>query len=186
MKKSIVFLLAVLVALGAVAQSKEHMKFMGIPMGLTINTFQNRLAVKGVKYDDWSKYLSNGTRMFNGLFAGQKSSIYIYYDASSKKVYRAKVVIDRNDKPQVEQLFDEFFAMYQEKYGEDAFITTPIDDDLGFKTSSVYTALGRIDLFIREADADYITHSKKYYNLHIDYFDSAAESENKSNRLDDL
>ena len=186
MKKVTVFMLALLVALGAVAQNKEHMKFMSIPMGIPINTFQNRLAAKGVKYDDWSKYLSNGTRMFSGLFAGQKSSMYIYYDVNSKKVYRAKVVIDRNDKAMIDQLFDEFYAMYQEKYGEEAFITTPTNDDLGFKTSSVYTALGRIDLFIREADADYITHSKKYYNLHIDYFDSAAESENKSNRLDDL
>ena len=186
MKKSIVFLLALMVALGAVAQNREHLKFMGIPMGITINTFQNRLAAKGVKYDDWSKYLSSGTRMFSGMFAGQKSSIYIYYDTNSKKVYRAKVVIDRNDRTMIDQLFDEFYAMYQEKYGEEAFITTPIDDDLGFKTSTVYTALGRIDLFIREAEADYITHSQKYYNLHIDYFDSAAESENKSNRLDDL
>ena len=175
-----------MVTLGAAAQGKEHMKFMGIPMGITINSFQTRLAAKGVKYDDWSKYMSNGTRMYSGMFAGQKASFYIYYDSASKKVYRAKVVMERNERAMIDQLFDEFYSMYQEKYGEEAFIATPANDDLGFKATSVFTALGRIDLFIREAEADYITHSKKYYNLHIDYFDSAAESENKSNRLDDL
>lgn len=186
MKKTIFFLLAVVMTLAAAGQTKEHMKFMGIPMGITISTFQNRLAAKGVKYDDWSKYMLNGTRMYSGMFAGQKASFYIYYDSASKKVYRAKVVMGRNEWAMIEQLFDEFYSMYKEKYGEEVFIDTPANDDLGFKATSIFTALGRIDLFIHEAEADCITHSKKYYNLHIDYFDSAAESENKSNRLDDL
>ncbi len=186
MKKTIFFLLAVVMTLAAAGQTKEHMKFMGIPMGITISTFQNRLTAKGVKYDDLSKYMLNGTRMYSGMFAGQKASFYIYYDSTSKKVYRAKAVIERPDKVMIEQLFDEFYAMYQEKYSAEAVITPPSIDDLGFKSSQVFTALGRIDLFIREAEADYIIHSKKYYNLHLDYFDTVAESENKSNRLDDL
>ena len=185
MKKSIVSLLVLCVSLCAFAQTKQHMKFMGIPMGMSITNFQNKLAAKGVKYDSNSKLLSSGTRLFSGVFAGYDAKIFVYYDTSSKKVYRAKVVIDRDEFYQINQLFDSFYDMFEEKYGYSAMGSKYIDD-AGYNTCIVYADLGKIVLFIRQMDADYYNHFNSYYVLHIDYFDEAAQNENNSNRLDDL
>ena len=185
MKKTISIFLAIVVSVCAMAQTKQHMKFMGIPMGISITNFQNKLVAKGVKYDNGSKNLSSGTRMFNGTFAGHDASIFIYYDITSKNVYRAKAVLERNDLSMIYQLFDEYYSMLEEKY-YDELISPKVKDDDGFNTCTVFTKLGRIDMFIKQMDADYYFHIHNYYVLHIDYYDRVAQSETKSNRLDDL
>ena len=53
MKKIMLLLLTCLFAFPilSVAQSQEHLKFMGIPLDGTITQFQAKLQAKGVNYD---------------------------------------------------------------------------------------------------------------------------------------
>ncbi len=158
---------------------------MGIPMGISITSFQNKLATKGVRYDKSSKSMSAGTRIFKGTFAGHDAEFYVYYDPTSKNVYRAKAVIERSEYSMIDQVFDEFHSMLEEKYYEDVVSPKTVDDD-GYPVSIVFTKLGRIDLFVKKMDADYLFHTRDYFILFIDYHDSKAKNENKANRLEDL
>lgn len=100
MKRLISTLCCMLLVIAAFAQSANgHLKYMGIPITGTITQFQNKLAAKGIKYNQpMSARLDAGTRGFNGTFAGNKVTIFVYYDIRSKIVYRVKSVIeDRRD-----------------------------------------------------------------------------------------
>ena len=174
---------------------------MGIPMGITITNFQSKLVDKGVKYDNTSKQLPSGNRLFSGSFAGHKANIFVYYDPSTKLVYRVKACVEREDKPALDQVFFDYISMFIEKFGEESVATprTSQDNDKrqshlkGYLTrgielyySGVFTEAGRIDIYEVVNDPDYIIHLNDVYTLHIDYFDEVAEDINHQNRLDDL
>ena len=74
------------------------MKFMGIPLNGTINQFQTKLSTKSVTVDvATNKTIGVGCRAFKGSFSGKDAQIFVYYDESSKVVYRAKAVIQSSD-----------------------------------------------------------------------------------------
>ena len=99
------------------AQTNQHMKFMGIPMGVSITTFQQKLVAKGLKYDkDISKHLPAGSRIFKGTFAGYDAEVFTYHDTKNNKVYRAKVVIERTDLEIAEQVYNDILLMLCKKY----------------------------------------------------------------------
>ena len=200
MKRLSFILIALFISICAFAQS-EHIKFMGIPMGISISSFQSKLEAKGVKYDKASKQLPSGSRMFQGTFAGHKAQIFVYYDPSTKLVYRTKACVEREDKPALDQVFFDFISMFAEKFGEEN-VATPMqsqDQDkrqshlkgyssrnIDLHYSGVFTENGRIDIYEVVSDPDYIIHINDVYTLHIDYFDDAAESINHQSILEDL
>lgn len=201
MKKFISFLIALFFSVCAVAQTEQHMNFMGIPMGISISNFQSKLEAKGVKYDKTSKQLPSGSRMFQGTFAGHKAQIFVYYDPSTKLVYRTKACVEREDKPALDQVFFDFISMYAEKFGEENVATPRQSQDQdkrqshlkGYSSrnidlyySGVYTENGRIDIYEVVSAPDYIIHINDVYTLHIDYFDDDAEDINHQSRLEDL
>ena len=58
------------------AQTNNHIKFMGIPLTGTITQFQAKLVSKGCTYDKaTSSSLSNGIKLYNGTFVGNKVDI---------------------------------------------------------------------------------------------------------------
>ena len=92
MKKSIILLVISILAFCSPVQA-HHLKFMCIPLNGTITQFQQKLTAKGVKHNkQTSQMIPAGVRAFNGTFAGEKADIYVYYNLSSKVVYRAKAV----------------------------------------------------------------------------------------------
>ena len=95
MKRLLSTLFCLLLVVAAFAQtSNGHLKYMGIPITGTIAQFQAKLVAKGVKYNQQlSSMLEAGTRSFNGTFAGNKVTIFVYYDIRSTIVYRVKSVI---------------------------------------------------------------------------------------------
>lgn len=81
---------------------------MGVPLDGTISTFQKKIADKGVSYNPkLSKIFPVGCRAFDGIFAGHKAEIIVYYDNKSKIVYRAKAVYTETSEEYCNQLYDE-------------------------------------------------------------------------------
>lgn len=184
MKKTVVIIFLLVSSLFAFAQSEsEHLKFMGIELDDTITEFQKKIEAKGCVLDPITNKLPNGIRMFNGTFSGEKASIFVYYNQQSKIVYRAKVVIERNDKDLIEQLMSKFENRLDMKYGTDIKNTTLDEIDYFNKFDQHLYRLnnGEIGLFI--------CLEKKYsyqYSLHIDYKDAANSLMNYILEMDDL
>lgn len=78
----------------AVCAQAQHMKFMGIPLDGTIDSFQAKLAAKGIKPDkQYNATTPVGSRFFEGIFCGYQAEFYAYYNAKTKNVYRCKACI---------------------------------------------------------------------------------------------
>lgn len=92
MKKiiSILFVLCLCMAVNA----QQHMKFMGIPLDGTVDSFALKLKAKGVTYDAaQSKVAEPGSRIFNGTFMGKNAMFSVYYNTKSKMVFGTAVVL---------------------------------------------------------------------------------------------
>lgn len=183
MKKTVTLLVAILVSVCAMAQTKQHMKFMGIPMGVSITTFQQKLIAKGLKYDkEISKYLPAGCRKFTGSFAGYDAGVFTYHDTKSNEVYRAKVVIERTDSDMAEMVYNDILSMLSKKYPDGLIL----DIKEVYKGINLIIDIGEIDCFISQSDGDWTNSYKTRYNVHIDYWDSKSQDQHESNRMDDL
>ena len=167
------------------AQGEQHLKFMGIPITGTINQFQSKLASKGITVDQSvNKYIGVGGRAFKGVFAGKKAQIYVYYDETTKIVYRAKAVIDSYDEDTSDNDYYHFVDLLTTKY-PDVEVETGEHD--GYESTTLYVPnnstgnyqyLGSIDVFRSE---DYSA-----YSLYIDYTDTGNYIKHEDRNLEDL
>lgn len=186
MKKTVVLIVAILVSVCAMAQTKQHMKFMGIPMGVSITTFQQKLIAKGLKYDQKaSKLISAGCRKFTGTFAGYKVDIYTYYDTKDSKVYRSKVMIDRYILDEANQVFYDIVPMIRKKYPS-AILRIPNEPEPEYEEATFIVDEGYIQCYVSKFAADWNYRLKDLYTVSIDYWDSKAVDQHESNRMDDL
>lgn len=145
--------------------------------------FQQKLIAKGLKYDkETSKLISGGNRYFTGTFAGYESLIIVYYDTKDNKVYRAKAAIEHESMESAEQVFYDISNMLLEKYPDGI----PENIDVENKSVSLSIDLGRIDCYIFKQDGDWTNSYKDRHSVHVDYWDSKAMDQHKSNRMDDL
>lgn len=189
MKKSIILLIISIVALCCPMQA-QHLKFMGIPLTGTITQFQNKLQAKGVKYDKkTSQRAPSGVRAFNGTFAGEKADIYVYYDQSSKVVYRAKAVITYPTETICDSHYNDFKSLLSSKY-PDAYCEEGYQDE---HESYLYVVSsegsgelrdihGMIGIYVSKDNIfDYFERS-----LHIDYTDYLNSMGNVDSKMKDL
>ena len=181
MKRISIIIISLIICICASAQSNGHMKFMGIPMGVSISSFQTKLAAKGVKYDPLSRQLKDAVRLYHGKFAGYDAIIFVYYDTKTKIVYRAKACIERSTKELLNILTNEVSLMLYKKYGFDKINFIEEDD-----VYCVNSDEGYINLYKSKEKADYYEHYDDYYMLHIDYFDIVAQNQDMKSRMDDL
>lgn len=181
-------LLTLLLLCFALCINAQHMKFMGISMGVTIEKFHQSLIAKGLRaHTGYNAVSPIGGRAFKGLFCGYDATIHVYYNAKTKIVYRAKAVIDQPTENQVVSRFSEFEEMINNKYSE-AVVSHGEQD--GYETRlfllpkrktdypSWSTALGCIGLYIGNFDSE--------YSLHIDYIDIPLYDLNEKSNSDDL
>lgn len=202
MKKIFFIWLFALVTIGAFSQNvAEHLSFMGIPINGTITQFQSKLQGKGCVLDKAiSQSLSVGCRAFKGKFAGEKVDVYVYYNETTKNVYRVKAVVNGVSEDLVEQKYDKFKRMLQTKYGSDfndygtqadkesfrvLVASESLADDMDSSLSlSANGFKGEVDLFISEDDSPI-----RYpfcFNLHIDYIDAINNEKHQSQSLEDI
>jgi hypothetical protein len=158
----------------------QHMKFMGIPLDGTISAFHQKLVAKGCKPDvEYNKTAPVGSRLFIGTFFGEKAKIFVYYNAKTKVVYRAKAVIDRSTEDMVIQQYNEVKSALEEKY-PNAYMDK--SEDYGYESLTFYTAQGWIDLYVSKHDNVYPT----VYSLYIDYYDDVNDKKNENSKMNDL
>ena len=179
MKRLISTLCCMLLVIAAFAQSANgHLKYMGIPITGTITQFQNKSAAKGIKYNQpVSARLDAGTRGFNGTFAGNKVTIFVYYDIRSKIVYRVKSVIEDLSEDMAEQKYSSMRQLFMQKYDEISY-----GEQENKEALSVYADNGRIDMYISKNSLAY----PYEYSVHIDYLDASNSNKNDDSRLDDI
>lgn len=179
MKRLFSTLFCLLLVVAAFAQtSNGHMKYMGIPITGTITQFQTKLNTKGVKYNQQlSGMLDAGTRGFNGTFAGNKVTIFVYYDIRSKIVYRVKSVIENLSEDIAEQKYSSMRQLFMQKYDEISYGEQESKEAL-----YVYADNGQIDMYISKNSLAY----PYEYSVHIDYLDASNSNRNNNSNLDDI
>lgn len=184
MKRTISLL--VLCMIWFVASAQQHMKFMGIPLDGTISTFTTKLQAKGVKISPNNNKSGVGCRWFIGTFYGESAEIYVYYNPTTKIVYRAKAVIERDKFDLLKDIYDEISASIDSKYlGRHKEYThegrVSIHYDIDLETSADFYE-GVIDLFFTDNGLKYYT----TYYLHIDYYDEVNRRKHERSINNDI
>ena len=117
MKRILIALLFVFSCMGAMAQNaNEHLKFMGIPINGTLESFTQKLVAKKIK----SIQAAEGVGLFNGAFAG-KNDCNIFVATVPNRNIVSKVVVclpPRETWAWLESDYNEFKQMLTSKYGE--------------------------------------------------------------------
>ena len=117
MKRILIALLFVFSCIGAMAQNaNEHLKFMGIPINGTLESFTQKLVAKKIK----SIQAAEGVGLFNGTFAG-KNDCNIFVATVPNRNIVSKVVVclpPRETWAWLESDYYQFKQMLTSKYGE--------------------------------------------------------------------
>ena len=117
MKRILIALLFVFSCIGAMAQNaNEHLKFMGIPINGTLESFTQKLVAKGMKREHaWDNAL-----LLKGTFAGKSGSgVCVMRVPSRNIVYKVVVCLPSKDTWEwLENDYKEFKEMLTTKYGE--------------------------------------------------------------------
>ena len=191
MKKLLLTLCCMLFAITTIAQTNNHIKFMGIPLTGTIAQFQAKLVAKGCAYNKvTSSSISNGTRAFKGTFVGNKVDIYVYYDIKTKIVYRTKAVVSGVSEDLAEQEYSKMKDLLSQKYGsdsEDMYVGTKDGkESVSFiSANDEGKTNGSIDLFITQDEETWVR-APFNYNLHIDYNDRINTNKHENQQLDEI
>ena len=117
MKRILIAFLFVFSCIGAMAQNaNEHLKFMGIPINGTLESFTQKLVAKGLKREHaWDNAL-----LLKGTFAGKSGSgVCVMRVPSRNIVYKVVVCLPSKDTWEwLENDYKEFKEMLTTKYGE--------------------------------------------------------------------
>lgn len=179
MKRILSFFVMLVLTLGVMAQT-QHMKFMGIPLDGTISAFHQKLVAKGCKPNvEYNKTAPVGARLFIGTFFGEKANIFVYYNAKTKVVYRAKACIQCSSEHDIIWKYNEVKSALEEKY-PNAYMSN--SEEYGYDSVNFYTDQGLIVLYVYKYD-DY---SETPYSLQIDYFDDVNFKKNENSKMNDL
>ena len=186
--KSLILFVGILTAKSANAQ---HLEFMGIPLNGTIANFQSKLLKKGCRIMKNNSRYPVGIRGFNGVFAGDKADIFVYYNPKTQIVYQARVAIDCDgDKEEAENMFYRYKDLLYKKYGEVSLTSDMLDEQKEFEYSFMVCQppiqegsklLGGIIVSIKDLQT-----YPWNYEVVIDYTDIDNFSKNEKSEIDDL
>lgn len=203
MKRILFTLFFLLLVVASFAQNNgDHLKFMGIPLTGNITQFQSKLIAKGCTLDKISSAkASNGLRIFNGSFAGNKVKIVVFYNPQNKIIYRAKALLDGVSEDRAEQEYNKIKSLLSQKYGSEYMETSEMDgkeacsfpslktngQHVDFENVTDYSEVinGKVDIYITQDEESWIR-SPFNYNLHIDYNDYLNSMQRDADMLEDL
>lgn len=179
MKKVLLLFIVWFMAMTAMAQNEQHLKFMNIPLTGKISDFQWYLKKRGFKLD--AKY--DDTRKYTGKFAGEDAILYIYFNSQTKIVYKAKVVLPYFTEEIADRHYKDLENKLREKYSTGKFEEGQKDGKPGL------SIMVRDDLFY----VGYISiynfyngYDSKKYMIHIDYEDYYNSVFDDLRKRDDL
>lgn len=91
MKKILVIMMAIMMYVTSFAQTTEHMKFKGVPMEGTLQTFTNKLKAKG--FTPFG--VQDGVSLLKGEFAGYKDCTVVAVADKSGMICKVTVGFQR-------------------------------------------------------------------------------------------
>lgn len=190
MKHIILTILVSLFTMTCLAQT-EHMKFKGVPMEGTLQSFTNKLKTKGFT----AVGIQDGVSLLKGEFAGYKNCTIGAIADKSGMICKVAVIFPSMDKwGDLEKCYNNYKSMLTEKYGEPAqceeYFSDGYDGDASnrmygvqFDKYKYYTVFsckqGDIQLEIAHEGV-----SSCYVML--SYFDNANQDKLRKQIMDDL
>ncbi len=202
--KKLLFITSVLISallFGSATESfaqNEHLKFAGIPLDGTITQFHQKLIAKGYKSDiELTKRLS-ASRAYEGVFAGEKCNVYVYFDIKTNKVYRAKAVVMSLSESTAKQKYDSMLSKLMQKYNEtnsilkedkeshfvSSYFILPMREEYNEFLTTWGNSYGSISIYIVESEDKF--NYPYHFSLHIDYEDQLNSDAHNRNVEDDL
>lgn len=166
---------------------------MGIPIDGTVTEFQKKLEAKGMSYDaQTSKNLEAGIRAMDGVFAGYKCKIALYYTPKTKNMYAVQVLMESNNEETIDSRTNEMVQLAFQKY-EDSFYELDTIESVvvlrlypqRYPSDKEYLwtrCYGRIVIY-KDDDGD--NYDKTYYSR-IYYNDQLNEDKNSELKLSDI
>ena len=157
MKKILVIMMAIMMYVTSFAQTTEHMKFKGVPMEWTLQTFTNKLKAKG--FTPFG--VQDGVSLLKGEFAGYKDCTVVAVADKSGMICKVTVVFPTMDKwGDLERCYSRYKSMLSEKYGDpkdcvEKFQNDYINDDnskkyeLGMDRCKYYSIFNDANAFWR-------------------------------------
>lgn len=189
MKKLLFTFLFMLFAGFCLAQT-EHMKFKGIPMEGTLQTFTNKLKAKGFTPIN----MENGVSLLKGEFAGYKGCIIGAVADQDGMICKVSVIFPEMDKwENLENCYLNYKSLLTEKYGEPNTCIEEFQSNVGEDNSMKLLDLkmdkckyfstfscdnGEIDLEI--------TYQNYSCNVMLSYYDKINQDKVRKKIMDDL
>lgn len=171
------------------SMTAQHMKFMGIPMGCSMNSFKQQLINKGFKVNikKTNDKLYNGMYCFNGKFSGELAGLSVSFSPKSRTVYTVNVRFKglayskyRNELKMEDQdaRYDALVEGLTKKYGDPKYYKVKLSEE--FPLATIWeTPSGEVSLF-------YSWYLNTYRNMDLFYKDYSAASKNKKEKESDL
>lgn len=174
--------------------SAKHVEFMGINLNGTITNFTTLIKRKGVTISPYNNQAPLGTRSFKGKFFSNDASIYVYYNPTTKIVYRAKACVEFSTLNQAKNFLNEIKNGLSYKYGEGYTTDGTSDGYPSFERSLVDTDVVSSDgnggegYLVIGAVQGYISYFQDLdeYTVHIDYWDSDNYVKHQRQNINDL
>lgn len=114
MKKSLLSLLFLLFSVALGINAQEHMKFMGIPIDGTINTFGTKLSEKGFL----KKNVDGNICTYKGKFTGREVDVLVLGTDKTSTVWKVVVWFEKETSwSSIKMMFGDYKEMFKEKYG---------------------------------------------------------------------
>ncbi len=186
MKK--LFIILIWVCATSIASAQEHITFYEIPLDGTIESFTAKLAQKKIKKDplaNISLLKKKNQRIFNGRFAGYKTSdIIVYYDNQTEIVYKGRVVVLNKRDDKLKTIYNRVNTLMQKKYPDAKYIK---NDDEKFP-SCTYTITNEEgdDIGTIQITTSQQTEKPFKYQLYIDYEDKINSHQHYLQEAKDL
>lgn len=189
MKRLFSMMLLFAVAMVGYAQS-NHMKFKGVPMEGTLQSFTNQLKAKGFTPIG----IEDGVSLLTGEFAGYKDCTIGAVADKSGMICKVSVIFPSMEKwGELEKCYENYKSMLAEKYGEPVRCVEEFQNSYTKDDSSKMHELGmdRCKYFscftCKEGDIQLeITHQSFTCYVMLSYFDNANQEKLRKQIMDDL
>jgi hypothetical protein len=189
MKQILIALILMITSSVAFAQS-GHMKFKGVPMEGTLQTFTNKLKAKG--YTPIG--IQDGVSILQGEFAGYKKCTIGAVADKSGMICKVSVIFPTMEKwGELESCYKNYKEMLTEKYGEpkdciEQFQESYADDDNSKKHELSMDRCKYISTFAGDNGEIQLEITHQSFNCYVmlSYFDNANQAKLKKQIMEDL
>ena len=178
------FLLLAVSFCSTLLAQNEHLKFMGIPLNISVDAFQKQLEIKGMsRVPDIDLTKDMPIRQFKGNFSGMPCVISLVYNVKNKIVYKAIVLYASEIEDMNQKFYEDIKNRLMLKYSQQ---NMKEDTDNGFPCCYflVYDSSGA--KLIGDIELIKMSVISNGTQVGILYEDVANSLQNEKSTIDDL